>query len=51
MKVNNMLLVDTLRQLMGGPSYNDTARLALEGKTKKATSVLLSLLSLLLSGI
>jgi hypothetical protein len=36
-QVNDMRLVDTLRQLMGGPSYNETARLALEGKTKKAT--------------
>jgi hypothetical protein len=36
-QVNDMRLVDTLRQPMGGPFYNETAWLALEGKTKKAT--------------
>jgi hypothetical protein len=36
-QVNDMCLVDTLRQLMWGPSYNEMARPALEGKTKKAT--------------
>ncbi len=47
----NICLVNMLEQQKGGPSYNEVAHLALEGKTRKAARDLLPLLSSHLSGV